>query len=151
MNSIETTLGAIKTEAVESSISGALRDRRAHFETPTLAEMQEINAARCKRWHEGSTRDWSIAEWLCEMCGEAGEAANVAKKMLRIETTTPGNESSEHRETEYESLRYKLSTELADVVITAMLSASAAGVDLESAVIARFNAKSEAMGFPERL
>jgi NTP pyrophosphatase (non-canonical NTP hydrolase) len=41
------------------------------------------NAARAEEWH-GDT-EWSILEWAGAMCGEAGELANTAKKIRRME------------------------------------------------------------------
>lgn len=46
--------------------------------------MLEINRRRCERWHPGFPHDpggWSGADWSNAMCGEAGEAANVVKKL----------------------------------------------------------------------
>lgn len=55
----------------------------------TFAEVIEANRARCKRWHQDAD-DWSGADWSNAMCGEAGEAANVVKKLRRNETGTAG-------------------------------------------------------------
>lgn len=59
----------------------------------TFAQLSETNATRCSRWHPGFPKDeaWSGADWSNAMCGEAGELANVVKKVRRYETgTTPG-------------------------------------------------------------
>ena len=48
-------------------------------------QMREQNVSRLARWH-GET-EWSLADWSNAMCGEAGEAANVVKKIRRIETS----------------------------------------------------------------
>lgn len=140
------------THATRSAAEQA--EYAAEFRTDpplSLARMQHVNEQRMVRWHHGGKRDWSVLEWAGAMCGEAGEAANVAKKMLRIELDLPGNESSEHRETEYEALRAKLANEIADVLLYATLLASSVNIDVERAVAAKFNAKSVEQGFPERL
>lgn len=101
---------------------------------------------RRHRWHQNDTRPWSTAEWTNAMCGEAGEAANIAKKLLRCELGAPGNRGATEDE-----MREKLARELADVVHYAIIAAERAGVDLEQAMIDTFNEKSEELGFPERL
>lgn len=116
----------------------------------TLRELQRINAARAVRWI-GGTRPWSLLEIAGEMCGEAGEAANAAKKVLRVDNGVPGNAISEQGGTERAGLVAKVGRELADVIIVAARLATACGVDMESVVADVFNAKSEAMGFPERI
>ena len=132
-------------------VRGILRGRRAHFESPTLSDVQRINDERKNRWHDGGAREWSVLEWAGAMCGEAGEAANVAKKLLRIELGLRGNEAAEHVETDRDVLKQKLAGEIGGIVLYCALLASNADIDFERAVIETFNAKSEAMGFPERL
>jgi NTP pyrophosphatase (non-canonical NTP hydrolase) len=116
-----------------------------------IRTMQAINLARKERWHDGGSREWSVLEWAGAMCGEAGEAANVAKKLLRIDLGLRGNEVAEHVIVEREALRAKLASEIGGVVLYCALLASHAGIDLESAIITTFNAKSDALGFPEKL
>jgi len=117
----------------------------------TLREVQRAHELRKQRWHGDEAREWSALEWAGAMCGEAGEAANVAKKLLRIDLGLRGNEASEHADVERDALRQKLANEIGDVVHYAALLASHIGVDFEAAIVSTFNAKSEALGFPERL
>jgi NTP pyrophosphatase (non-canonical NTP hydrolase) len=84
------------------------------------------------------------------MCGEAGEAANVAKKLRRVELELDGNAKSD-RPLKKEELISELAGECADVFLYLSLLASRYDIDLESAVIWKFNSKSVKMGFPERL
>lgn len=56
----------------------------------TFERVAEINRQRCKRWHDPETEPWTGADWSNAMCGEAGEAANVVKKLRRNETGTAG-------------------------------------------------------------
>ncbi len=117
----------------------------------TLRHLQVTNDARRDRWHVEAARSWSTLEWAGAMCGEAGEAANVAKKLLRIDLGTRGNEAAEHVITGRDALRVKLADEIGGTILYAALLASAEGIDLESAVARCFTSKSTAMGFPEIL
>jgi NTP pyrophosphatase (non-canonical NTP hydrolase) len=109
-------------------------------------ELRAANASRCERFHPPGSIPWNIAEWNNALCGEAGEAANVAKKIRRQETgaANAGDEP-------LEVLKEKYVKELADTVIYADLCAKAVGADLGEAVRGKFNEVSERQGFPERL
>jgi NTP pyrophosphatase (non-canonical NTP hydrolase) len=117
----------------------------------TLSRLQAMSNLRKNRWHEGDSRPWSTLEWAGAMCGEAGEAANVAKKLLRIDLGLRGNEASERVVTDRAALVGRLANEIADTIIYASLLAAAEGIDLEQAIRDKFNAKSDEMGFPEHL
>jgi hypothetical protein len=62
--------------------------------TDFLTHVQEMSVSRANRWHGGDFRQWSGLEWAGAMCGEAGEAANVAKKLRRVELEIDGNAAS---------------------------------------------------------
>ena len=111
---------------------------------------QKTNHQRALRWHKNGKRDWSVLEWAGAMCGEAGETANVAKKLLRIELDLDGNAFSEHKLDKY-ALTEKLGNEIADTIIYASLLASHHGLNLEDIVRNTFNNKSKEAGFPEML
>ena len=80
------------------------------------------------------------------MCGEAGEAANVVKKLRRHETGTGAANALSVTQ-----LRAMLADEIADTVLYASLLASYYGIDLADAIVSKFNRVSEREGFPERL
>ncbi len=109
-----------------------------------LAALRRASVARASRWHAGA-EPWSGADWSNAMCGEAGEAANVVKKLRRQETgiQQPGPERAD--------LLAALGKELADVVIYVDLVAEHYGIDLSAAVVAKFDEVSDRYGFPERL
>lgn len=109
-----------------------------------LSEMQQRNAARANRWH-GDMDSWSGLEWAGAMCGEAGEAANIAKKLRRDEQQLAGNDETR------EELLSKLGEECADVFLYLCLLASRYHIDLETQIISKFNRTSDKQGFPERL
>lgn len=111
-----------------------------------LRELRAANVSRAEKWHDSDALPWSGADWSNAMCGEAGEAANVVKKMRRIETNIAkrGDESTD-------GLRQMLGDELADVLIYADLLANHYGLDLAAHVRGKFNEVSERHGFEERL
>lgn len=116
-----------------------------------LARLREVNTRRCARWHGPDTEPWSLADWSNAMCGEAGEAANVVKKIRRTQTGTDEHVTPGHRIRNTTALIERLATELADVVIYADLVAANAGIDLSRAIVDKFNAVSVREGFPERI
>lgn len=88
-------------------------------------------------------------EWAAAMCGEAGEAANAAKKLRRLDLQLPNKEAG-LTQADAAPLRTKLANECADTIIYALLLLSLMGEDA-SIVIARvFDRKSIEYGFPER-
>jgi NTP pyrophosphatase (non-canonical NTP hydrolase) len=111
-----------------------------------FATLRAVNSDRARYWHSKGSREWSTLEWAGAMCGEAGEAANVAKKLLRVDLGIHSNNNDER-----EVLRAKLKKELADVLIYCDLVASHEGIDLAQAVIEVFNQVSIREGFPQRL
>ncbi len=125
--------------------TGASRTVRKTFSLD-FAALREQNISRLARWHDPESEPWTGADWSNAMCGEAGETANVVKKLRRHETrTSPQGDPSEAE------LRVKLSDEIADVIIYADLLAHFYGIDSAIAVAAKFNRKSIEQGFPERL
>lgn len=113
-----------------------------------FAKLRDTNVRRCIFGFHHRLDAWSIAEWTNAMCGEAGEAANVAKKLIRHRDNLPGNQGED---TDIASLRHKLGNELADVVLYADLCAAAIGVSLEEYVISKFNVTSDKLNSLEKL
>lgn len=115
-----------------------------------LRTLQALNVDRANLWHGGDFRNWTGLEWAGALCGEAGEAANVAKKLRRVELGIAGNAWSE-RPLEVADLRGKLAGEIADTLLYLCLLASYYGIDVQQVTADKFNAKSEEMGFPQRI
>jgi NTP pyrophosphatase (non-canonical NTP hydrolase) len=113
----------------------------------SFALLRERSYARALRWHPGGIESWSLSDWACAAAGELGEACNVIKKLNRLRDNLPGNKRGEDGDT----LREKLALEIADTVMYLDLLAAAAGIDLEQAVIQKFNRVSIVNDFPERL
>lgn len=114
----------------------------------TFASLRTINATRCKRWHE-NTPDWTGADWSNAMNGEAGEAANIVKKLRRLELGLY-NAHPQLGEN-IEELIVRLGYEIADTVIYADLLANYYNIPLDLAIVEKFNIVSRRYGFPERL
>ncbi len=111
-----------------------------------LAVLRAVNVDRARYWHGGTLDGWSALEWAGAMCGEAGEAANVAKKLARVD----GGIASKNNENR-PALVAKLAKEIADTIIYADLLAAREGIDLAKAVIDAFNQVSEREGMSYRL
>lgn len=110
----------------------------------TFEHVIAANLSRVARWH--SLNDWTPLEWAGAMCGEAGKAANFAKKLKRVDSGIL-NKSSGDREAYVKGV----GMECADAIIYSVLLCAAVDVDLVACIREAFNAKSEEYGFPERL
>ena len=112
-----------------------------------LKEFSKKNRARCESptGFNHKLTGWSLSDWMTAIAGEVGEAANVVKKLNRIRDGIPGNKETE------EELERKLVNELADVFIYVDLMLQRLGVDPSWAVPIVFNAKSEQIGYKERI
>lgn len=87
------------------------------------------NVERCEQvFHK--LYDWKPWEWSNAMAGEVGEVCNLTKKMLRGEDINLDD----------------LAEEISDVVIYADLLAARLGIDLEEAIIKKFNKVSTKRG-----
>ncbi len=108
----------------------------------TLDELRKANERRQAEWP--GVEDGEKPGLLFrsnEMCGEAGEVANVVKKLVREQMGWGGSRSTKEA----------LADELGDLLICADLLAAAAGIDLDEAVAGKFNKTSEAMGLETKL
>lgn len=115
-----------------------------------IDSIQQINADRAKRWHRGDTGRWSLLEWTGAMCGEAGEAANIAKKIRRLEQELPNKEAG-LVVNNYPELRLALAREVADTIIYGLIIMNEIDCCASKVLREVFNKKSEEYGFPERL
>jgi len=116
--------------------------------TLTFAQLKDANArrvglfknARGEVAHPGGITHWSIDQWTNALCGEAGEAANFAKKFARGDYPPgPAGDAAFHD---------AIAAELADVVCYADLCAQRLGIDLGEAVTKKFNQVSTKIGVP---
>ena len=109
----------------------------------TMAEFRRRNEARYLRWHPAGIEPWSASDWLTAIAGELGELASLIKMKNRERDGLVGNKFSPTLE--------QIADDCADVFTYLDLFAASQGIDLETAVISKFNRISERNGFPERL
>lgn len=99
-----------------------------------LLQLSDKNRTRCDRWHTGA-QIWTGADWSNAMCGEAGEAANVVKKLRRHEAGIKFTYNTPSRM----ELHHMLAGEIADVIVYADLLALYYGIVTADAVKEKFN------------
>ncbi len=115
-----------------------------------ISKFQQVNEERAKRWHKGG--DWNLLEWAGAMCGEAGEAVNVAKKLKRVESKLQNINAPGRSLVDVESARIEVGKEVADTILYGLLLMARVGIENPERVLADvFNKKSKEYGFPERL
>lgn len=117
--------------------------------------LKEATEARRDLWDRTSKVAMPMSFWGIEVTGEVGEvleiisaaiqmgasagkAANLIKKIERERFGLPGSRTTIQA----------LAKEIADVVITCYLLASAVGVDLDEEVPKKFNETADAVGIP---
>lgn len=105
----------------------------------TFAELLRANTARQEEWDSGNQIDLSYRG--NELAGEVGEACNIIKKLERERLGIRGSRANVGN----------LADELADVVICVQLIALTAKINLEDALISKFNDTSERMKLNTRL
>ena len=117
-----------------------------------INELHATNIERCNRWHPGGIVKWSPLEWAGAMCGEAGEAANAAKKLKRIESKLQNINAPRRSLIDVDAAEEKVAEECADTILYALILMAREGViDPEHVIAEVFNRKSEEYGFPERV
>lgn len=101
-------------------------------------KLRKANVSRCEEvFHP--VNDWSPTDWATAMAGECGEACNEVKKLRRLD----GADSAIDTPSERASLRYLIGLELADLIIYADLLAARLNINLNDAVIIKFNEVSQ--------
>lgn len=112
--------------------------------------VQQMNRVRCDRWHPPGDNDWNLADWSNAFMGEAGELANVVKKLRRHFA----GHATGYNTPDQETLRQRFLEEVADVRLYLDLLCWKAGVndqELEDALLAKFNSVSVAQGWDDLL
>ena len=105
----------------------------------SLSELQRAHIERQEEWCPDQKPDLSFRG--NEMAGEVGEACNVIKKLERERHGWRGSRATKEQ----------LAEELADVIHTAVLCSITAGIDIETATIAKFDATSEKNDLSSRI
>lgn len=96
-----------------------------------LRSFSKVNLARCDEWHRDMP--WTPLEFAGAMCGEAGEASNVCKKLRRIEGNTMSvKDDPQSLEQMYDDLAFELADTLtyADLTVAAVNRADGTSFDL---------------------
>lgn len=88
-------------------------------------------------------QSWTASDWMVAVVGELGEAANVLKKLNRVRDGIVGNAETP------ECLSCMLADEIADAYIYLDLLCQHQGIDLESAVLSKFERTSRKIGYTE--
>lgn len=112
-----------------------------------INEIQRISHARSLRW---GTQGWILVDWTNAMCGESGEAANIAKKLRRLDFQLPNKQAGLDVKDSF-NLRLKCAQECADTILYALLTMDYLGFNAYETLAEVFNKKSEEYGFPERI
>lgn len=128
-----------RAEASSPTLDGVIKERGEDGRRPdghglSLRTLHAANIARQAEWCPDQVPDLSFRG--NELAGEVGEACNVVKKLERERHGWRGSRATLD----------DLAQELADVVICASLCAVTAGIDLDAAVVAKFNATSRKQG-----
>lgn len=117
-----------------------------------LQTLQRQSRDRAARWHEGA-EPWSLLEWAGAMCGESGEAANIAKKIKRIDQGMWNNAFTPASPADLQGKRQQLcaalARETADAILYGICLLNELDVDAGDVIRAVFNQKSQEAGFPE--
>lgn len=100
----------------------------------TFHAFNAANTERCKESSFGEV-SWTPQDWACAMAGECGEACNLIKKMRRGQAV-PAKDVAD---------------ELADLITYVDLLATNLGINLEAALIAKFNEISDRRGSAVKL
>lgn len=132
--------------AERAALHGA-RIQGASLQGHTIQSISTINRKRAKRWHPRGLEDWTVLEWAGAMAGEAGECANAAKKVRRLELRLRQRKGPGDMATALA----KLAEEVADTYLYLDLICARTGIDFRQAIIDKFNRTSAQEGFPERL
>lgn len=111
-------------------------------------EFSDINRRRCESpdAFNHSLNGWDKNKWMVALTGELGEAANIMKKMNRL---SDGIDVNKDADKNYIELIKKLRDELADTFIYLDLLCQSMGINLEQAVIDKFNEKSNELNAHE--
>lgn len=105
----------------------------------TISDLQRVTRERDVQWDPDSVLNLSFR--AVELAGETGELCNVVKKLERERLGLRGSRSNQQA----------LREEIGDVLICLCLLANTADIDLEQAVIEKFNASSDKLGLDARL
>lgn len=122
----------------------------------TFEEFTQANLARVERWHgPAGVQSWSGERWLLAAAGELGEAANVLKKIWRIEEglLNKSDTTLENLDLAYVKLAYEIADTITylDLFYSWAQTRQPGLLPLMEVIRQKFNEVSARYGFPERL
>lgn len=109
----------------------------------TFKYFRQANRKRCIKWHPEGIHSWSASDWLTAVTGELGELSSLIKMKNRERDGLPGNKFSPTKQ--------QIAEEVADVVTYIDLLAEYYGIDLDDALIKKFNEVSDRLGLPDKI
>ncbi|MEM6342302.1 MAG: hypothetical protein AAF927_00425 [Bacteroidota bacterium] len=95
----------------------------------SLRRLSRANRQRCEE-KASPLEEWTPTDWAAALAGKTGDACNLIVKMRKGDKVDPND----------------IGRELADLVIYVDLMASRLGLDLEKAVVQKFNETSARQG-----
>lgn len=98
--------------------------------TNVLQSLASVNATRSEQAFGLKVEDWNLTDWACALAGEVGELCNFVKKQH-----LDGKDRTE-----------EIAREAADIVVYLDLLCKRAGIDLQKAIIEKFNHVSSVRG-----
>lgn len=107
----------------------------------TFRDFQDANVERCERafGHIGNVdQPWGLSDWALAICGEAGELANIAKKIRRGDFTA-------------DDKRDELLAECADIITYTDILITYLGARTDWVVANKFNRVSQRVNWRHRL
>jgi NTP pyrophosphatase (non-canonical NTP hydrolase) len=107
---------------------------KGYYMNLTFKKLSRTNKHRCRKAFH-SLKSWTETDWACALAGEVGELCNFIKKRRR----RPNKK-------EMARLKHEVAKEMSDVVCYLDLLASRMGIDLEKAIIEKFNEVSDRKG-----
>lgn len=142
--------GGVSVGPVERDATVGAQVEAEKLQALTFDEFSRVNAQRCVRWHPGFPFEdsWTLADWSNALCGEAGELANVIKKIRRIDTAHFSKRADEQDRAD---LVRKAGDEIGDVMAYLDLLATKLGLRVGVVTAVKFDAISEREGYPERV
>lgn len=112
-----------------------------------LTKFSEVNALRAiDRFN--TFKNVPITYWTTAIAGEVGELCNMVKKLERVKHGGIDAGSS-YKAADID--KAMLAEEIGGIFIYLDLISTLLEIDLQSAIVATFNDKSEKLGFPERV
>jgi NTP pyrophosphatase (non-canonical NTP hydrolase) len=124
----------------------SLRAQVAMGPSLTFARFQQTNVKRCTEAFKHELGDWTPLEWAGAMCGEAGEAANICKKIKR-KIQGHGGDWALRRDPSLDELIERLGEEIGDTVAYLALLAASVGLDLGTCAAKKFDKISDEAGW----